>query len=327
MYKHNINPKNPLLENRKLPIPIHHELLKSLLYFGIFQYPLTQKELKRFCGTFTTSEEIGLELDFLEKGGYVKQKAGFYSTGDRNLDSMVERRLKGSIKAEQMLKMARWYSKLISYFPFVMGISLSGSLSKGYADEKSDVDYFIITEPGRLWLCRMLLVLFKRVFLFNSHKYFCVNYFIDTQNLEMEDKNIFTATELATLIPTSNTLLHRKLMQANPWVKDFFPNTLLESVSGEVISANNSMVKRLIEKIFQGKLGDNLDDYCFKVTISKWKKKFKNFSDTEFELNLRSKKDVSKHHPRGFQLKVLNALDERVKGFEDKFNVRIFRNG
>jgi hypothetical protein len=327
MLTHNIRLRTPIAENRKLPIPVHHELLKSLLYFGIFQYPLTLKELKRFCRTLTSIEEVELELDFLEKGGYVKQKDGFYSTGDQDIDLMVERRLKGNIKAEEMLKMARRYSKLISYFPFVRGISLSGSLSKGYADEKSDVDYFIITEPGRLWLCRMLLVLFKRVFLFNSHKYFCVNYFIDTQNLEISDKNLFTATELTTLIPTCNTSLHRKLMQANPWVKGFFPNTLLETVSGETIPANNSLVKRSIEKIFQGKLGDKLDGYCFKITIAKWKKKFKNFSDTEFELNLRSKKNVSKHHPRGFQIKVLKALDEKVKGFEDKFNVRIFKNG
>ncbi len=318
-----INYKNPISENR-LPGPVYTELVKTLLYFDIFQYPLSAKELKRFCGTRTTREEVEYDLDFLEKGGYVKQKDGFYSIADKDINSMVARRSKGKLKAEKMLKTAKGYSKLISYFPFVRGVYLSGSLSKGYADEKSDVDYFIITEPARLWFCRMLLVIFKRLFLFNSHKYFCVNYFIDAQDLEIQDKNIFTATELATLMPACNTALYRKLMMANRWVKDFFPNTLLESVSGEVMPANNSGLKRFAEKIFSGKAGDKLDDYCYKITIAKWQKKFNYFSDAEFELNLRSQKNVSKHHPRGFQKKVLNALNEKMKEFEQKFNVNLF---
>ena len=308
-------------ESRK--IPVSHELLRTLLYFEIFHFPLTAKELKRFCGTITTLDEVEYELRELIKAGYVKQKLGFYATAGQDIDSIVERRQIGNEKAEKMLKSARRYSKLISYFPFVRGIYLSGSLSKGYADDKSDVDYFIITKPGRLWICRMLLVIFKRVFLFNSHKYFCVNYFIDEAGLEIHEKNIFTATELATLIPTCNTALYRKLMQANSWVKDFFPNTLLESVSGETIPANNSWLKLIGEKLFIGKFGDMLDDYCYKITLAKWKKKFKSFTAEELELNLRSKKNVSKHHPQGFQLKVVKAFTEKVKDFEQTFQIKL----
>jgi hypothetical protein len=319
MYKQIITYGDTLFEGKKKTVS--NELLKTLLYFGIFHFPLSKKELKRYCGTFTTADEVEYELGFLEKLGYIKQHAGFYSTAEQDMDSIVERRINGNKMAEKMLKAAKRYSKLISCFPFVRGIYLSGSLSKGYADEKSDVDYFIITQPGRLWICRMMLVLFKRVFLFNSHKYFCVNYFIDSRDLEIPDKNIFTATELATLIPTCNTSLHRKLMQANSWVKEFFPNTMLESISGEGIPPNNSWVKKLGEKLFSGKFGDMLDDYCYKVTVAEWGKKFKEFTDTEFELNLRSQKNVSKHHPRGFQFKVVNAFKDKIKGFEQKFNV------
>lgn len=308
-------------ENRN--IPVSHELLRSLLYFSIFHFPLTPKELKRFCGTLTTIEEVEYELRFLEKIGYINHRSGFYSITEQDINTIADRRMIGNDKAEKMMKPAFRYSKLISYFPFVRGIYLSGSLSKGYADDKSDVDYFIITKPGRLWLCRMFLVLFKRIFLFNSHKYFCVNYFIDEETLEIQEKNIFTATELATLIPTCNTSLYRKLMQANPWVKEFFPNTLLESVSGETIQANNTGLKLFVEKIFSGRSGDILDDFCFKITVIKWKRKFKNMSDEELELNLRSKKNISKHHPQGFQIKVIKAFHEKVRDFEQKFQIKL----
>ena len=321
IYEYDINYRNSFSKPRKKNTP--HELLKALLYFDIFQYPLTLKELRQFCGTLTTLEEIENELGFLEKLGYVKQQQGFYSTADADISFVVERRIKGNTKAQQMLKISKRYSRLISFFPFTRGVYLSGSLSKGYANDESDVDYFIVTEPGRLWLSRMLLVLFKRVFLFNSHKYFCVNYFIDTDNLEIQDKNIFTATELTTLIPTCNTALYRRLMQANAWTKDFFPNTMLECISAENVPANESWVKRGLEKLFYGKWGDKLDDFCYKITFAKWKKKFKSFSDAEFELNLRSRKNVSKHHPRGFQLKVVAAFNEKLKNFEQKYRINL----
>lgn len=321
MYNHITSYRSEISGTRK--IPLSHELLRTLLYFEIFHFPLTEKELRRFCGLSVTYNEIEYELRLLEKLGYIKCKEEFYCTAGENIDAIVERRIRGHKKAEKMLIKAGKYSKLISYFPFVRGIYLSGSLSKGYADEQSDVDYFIITEPGRLWLCRTLLILFKRVFLLNSHKYFCVNYFVDTQNLEIEDKNIFTATELTTLIPTCNTYLYRKLMQANPWVKDFFPNTMLESVSGEEIGANTFWLKRFAEAIFLPRFSDKLDEFCYRITVNAWKRKFKNFSDWEFELNLRSKKNVSKHHPRGFQIRVIKEFAEKMKDFERRFQIKL----
>jgi predicted nucleotidyltransferase len=321
IYEYNINHINTILGNKKKVLS--HELLKTLLYFDIFYYPLSVKEIKRFCGIQITMEELENELGLIEKLGYVQHKGIFYSTCATDIDKLVERRVQGNIKALKMLKAAKRYSKLISYFPYVRGVYLSGSLSKGYADKKSDVDYFIITEPGRLWLCRMMLAVFKRVFLLNSHKYFCVNYFIDTESLEIPDKNIFTATELITLITTCNTALHRKLMQANPWVKEFFPNTLMESVSAQDMPANESWVKRLLEKFFSGKWGDKLDDICYEMTFAKWKKKFKKFSREEFELNLRSKKNVSKHHPRGFQAKVISLYREKIKDFEERYHINL----
>ncbi|HLX53609.1 MAG TPA: hypothetical protein VKR58_06695, partial [Aquella sp.] len=101
-------------------------MLKALLYFDIFQYPLTLKEIKQFCGTLTSLEELESELGFLEKLGYIKHQQGFYAIADADISFVVERRMWGNEKARQMLKTSKRYSKLISYFPFTRGIYLSG---------------------------------------------------------------------------------------------------------------------------------------------------------------------------------------------------------
>ena len=44
-----------------------------------------------------------------------------------------------------------------------------------------------------------------------------------------------------------------------------------------------------------------------------WKRKFPHFDESDFDLNMRTRKNVSKHHPQGFQQKVLDALEVKMK--------------
>lgn len=299
-------------------------VLKTLLYFEIFQYPITVDEIYEYCNQYPASkDEIQRQLIVLEEFGYISHKDQFYHIKNDNLTGLVQKRLKGYKEAEKLLKIAKRVTKFISWFPFVRSICLSGSLSKGYADKKSDIDYFIITEPGRLWISRTMLILFKKIFLFNSHKYFCVNYFVDTNSLEIPDKNLFAATELLSIIPASNAELYEQLMHSNFWIKEYFPNGELKTGKYKVIPQSNNIIKRGVERLFSGKFGDKVDDLCFRLTLSSWKRKFKHFNPDEFDLNLRTRKNVSKHHPNGFQLKVMKAFNENVLRFEKKFNMSL----
>ena len=165
-----------------------------------------------------------------------------------------------------------------------------------------------------------MLILFKKIILLNSKKYFCVNYFIDTDNLEIPDKNIFTATELVHIIPTYNAELYNDFISSNSWVRSFYPNKKM--FEGRLPSGNN-LIKRISEKMLSGRMGEKIDKWCFQRTIGHWKKKFPEFNEEEFDLNLRSKKNVSKHHPQGFQFKVTKAYEEKIKWFEKKLNIKL----
>jgi predicted nucleotidyltransferase len=294
-------------------------VLKTLLYFDIFHYPLNSQEINDNCQqlhiTLTETETI---LNELVTNGLIKKQENFYFVNDDS--SIVNRRKAGNKLANEALLIASRYSNLISKFPFVRGVYLSGSLSKGYMDKDSDIDYFIITAPSRLWLCRTLLVTFKKVVLLNSRKYFCVNYFIDTTNMEIPDKNLFTATELVSMHPTYNYQLYKQCMEENLWVKEFYPNKKVKE-DLNVLPEKNFLFKSTMEKILNTSLGEKLDAWCFRITIKHWRKKFKNFDENQFDLHLRSRKNVSKHHPQGFQTKALNAHQQKIKDFENKYNI------
>ncbi len=61
----------------------------------------------------------------------------------KNEPFLVERREKGNTKAAEMIAIARKVGDLLIRFPYVRGIAISGSLSKNFADDDSDID------PGR----------------------------------------------------------------------------------------------------------------------------------------------------------------------------------
>ncbi|HLX11545.1 MAG TPA: nucleotidyltransferase domain-containing protein, partial [Bacteroidota bacterium] len=126
--------------------------------------------------------------------------------------------------ADKRIKIALFMSQIIRRFPFVRGIFLSGDLSKGVATPPSDIDYVIVTAPGRLWICRTLLILFKKTFLLNKKKFFCLNYFIAEDSMYLDDQTYFTATEIAHLRPVINYEAYLAYLDANAWIKSFFPN-------------------------------------------------------------------------------------------------------
>ena len=182
-------------------------------------------------------------------------------------------------------------------------------------EEDSDIDYFIITHPNRVWFSRLILMLFKKLFLLNSKKNFCINYFVDSENLEIKEKNIFTATEIVTLLPTFGKNMYEDFYKKNYWIKQYFPNFPKRNTN-KVIDRKDGSFKSFFEKILGNKVGDKIDDFAMSLFERFNKTKYKNYDQEEFKLAFKSSKKESKHHPKFFQKKVLEEFDQRLKSLE-----------
>ena len=224
-------------------------------------------------------------------------------------------------RAQQFLPKAHMMSRLMSKFPFVRAVFISGSLSKNVMPDGGDIDYFIVTQPGRLWIARTLLVLFKKLFLFNSHKYFCVNYFVDQNHLEIEEKNRFTATEIITLLPTYGQQYYQQFFAANTWAKKYYP-CFPERAVTEIPVHQSGWVQQTGEFFFKEKTGDWVDRFFMKKTLNYWHRKFENFDKDKFAIALKSRPYVSKHHPLDFQTRVLAEYQNRMDLFAEKHQVQ-----
>jgi len=316
-------PAHHLIPERDIVLgPLAKNILRIVLYFDIFSHPLKASEIYQCCPEEKISfRKVDDELRNLVERQLLKSDRGFFIPVREDATSgHVMRRIDGEEKAREALKIARLFTRIISFFPFVRGIYISGSLSKGYMDHDTDIDYFIITARGRLWLSRSLLVLFKKIFLLNSRKYFCINYFIDTESLQIPDRNFFTATELVFILPAYNYELYTELIRENPWIRAYYPHFPLREKEG-VLPVKKPLIKTAFEKLLSGTVGEKLDAWFYKTTLKHWKKKFAHFDESTFDHRLRSKKNVSKHHPRGFQARILDAWEERIRKFETRHGI------
>ena len=233
----------------------------------------------------------------------------FYSL--HNEDALRQRRLAGNQLAGQILPRAYRIARFLYQFPFVRGIGISGSLSKHFAEPGSDIDLFVVTRANRLWIARTCMHLFKKLsYLAGRQHRFCMNYYIDEEALCIQEHNIFTATEIATLLPVAGM---NNFFKQNNWVSNYFPNAGEHKIDAHSVLA--TWYKRVLEWILDQ---DWLDDYLLRLTNKRWLKKEQVHKRNAKgnRMGLRNGKHFSKPNPAFFQQKIVQAWENKVQEME-----------
>lgn len=299
---------------------LKNNILRTLLYYDIFRHPLNSEEIYSFLPQNSISrDEIKNSLAVITSAveSEIGESEGFYYLKPNG--TYVQARMEKEKYSERMWKSARRVTHIIKRFPFVRSVIATGSLSKNSSDSQSDLDFMVITAPRRLWVARTLLMLFKKTVLLNSKKYFCINYFIASDNMEIEERNIYTATEIVTLKATYNTSLLKEFILKNMWVKDFFPNYTPFAgglnEAGCKVSNRHSILQKFSELFFPLRPGDRLDEYLREKTKLHWKKKYADMAEADRNFRLKSTKTESKAHPHSVQKTILAMYEEKLRQY------------
>lgn len=306
MYFVHFESQNATLQSLK------QDILRAIAYFDIFSYPLKKDEIWQFLQHCSERYEFARALDEMVADGIISYSQGYY--GIEDCISMVQRRLKGNALAGALVSRAHKIAAFLSAFPYVRAIGISGSLSKNFADEKSDIDFFIITSENRLWIARTFMHIFKKLtFLAGKQHWFCMNYYVDEKGLQIREKNIFTAIETATVLPSQGQDSFREFFIANSWVNSMFPNHVNNLDSSKKIS--EPFYKRLIEGIFNNKAGDWLDNKLRQITCKRWSKKSNNhkLNSRGIIMGLDAGKHYAKPDPNNFQVKVVEQYETKMQ--------------
>lgn len=286
-------------------------IFRALAYFDIFRYPLSKEEIVEFMNQPADNRSIEQCLSELLNEGAVFSHQGFYCLQDNPL--IMHRRNEGQQRAEKLLKKAGKIGRFLYQFPFVSGVAVSGSLSKNFAEENADIDFFIITKTNRLWLARTFMHLFKKLtFLTGRQHYYCMNYYIDEEALLLEEKNIFSAIELKTVLPVSGEKIMQHFFTVNQWANEWLPNCTYKKQLQK--DPRRTVLKKIIEWLLDNKAGNALDKFLFRIISRRWKNKTEK-QKTNYKgvmMGMITGRHFAKSNPGNFQAKVLQQYEEKI---------------
>ncbi|HEY6062327.1 MAG TPA: hypothetical protein VIV35_01890, partial [Chitinophagaceae bacterium] len=288
---------------------------ETLAYFDIFHYPLTGGEIRQFMPGITDQNFLEDCLYELQEEKAIFLAHGFYSIQNNPL--LAHRRRQGNQWAEKLLAKALRIGRFLYQFPFVRAVGISGSLSKNYAGEKADIDFFIITKANRLWIARTLMHLYKKLtFLTGRQHFYCMNYYIDEKALLLEEKNIFTAIEIKTLLPVSGEQTMKSFFATNNWASEWLPACNYRRQ--EKTDPGVSVFKKIIEWMLGTKAGNQLENYLFNLTQNRWKRKVEKGKRNKKgqAMDLITGKHFARSNPGAFQEKVLALYEQKLAGLK-----------
>jgi len=217
------------------------EIKKVIKYFLKYDYPPDLKEIHCFYPEKTNKTVIKHKITELQRKRKIiklkstKENIERYTLPEYGIKSLFGLKKKLGITRK---KLEKWqfvlFLRLISLFPQILMVGLSGSVSMNNAYEGDDIDLFIITAENRLFTGRFLSMMIAQ--LFGSRRSFsekkvkdkiCLNLFFDRSNMAVpkEKQTIFVGHEMIQMKPIIDKEdTYSSFMRQNPWVYEYFPN-------------------------------------------------------------------------------------------------------
>ena len=202
---------------------LRRAIARTVAYADVFDYPLDRSEIHRYLiGDAATADEVDALLERDGAFGELVERTDdkFHLRG--RASTVATRRAREAASAE-LWPIARTYGAWLTRLPLVRFVGVTGALAMSNAEPGADIDLFVLTHPGRLWLCRLLVLAVVRFAALRGHR-LCPNFLLSTEQLALRERNLFTAHEIAQMVPLRATEWYVRFVDANKWAFDFLPN-------------------------------------------------------------------------------------------------------
>lgn len=244
---------------------LQRAILHTVAYADVFDYPLTADEIHRYLigmpagrGTVRGALSNHLPPGLSRSGRYFTLQGREAAIGTRK-QRMTE--------ATDYWRRAVHYGRRMSHLPFVRMVAVTGALAMDNIAD-GDIDYLIITEPGRLWLCRALIVALVRMAAARGVE-LCPNYFLSERALVLEERNLFTAHEVAQMVPLAGLATYRQLRELNRWTDQFLPNAGGAPRRMAAVEPGRARTRRILEGTLRSRVCGPLENWEMRRKVRK----------------------------------------------------------
>jgi hypothetical protein len=289
---------------------IERAILLTVAYADIFDYPLTAAEIHRYLvGTAASPAAVQAALD----GGRLAPDALSYRDGHITLpgrEAIVTTRRRRASVAARLWPLALRYGQVIASLPFVRMVAVTGALAMDNVETEADIDFLIVTEPGRLWLCRALVIGLVRLAARRGDR-LCPNYFLSEHALVLREHTLYTAHELVQMVPLAGLATYRRLRTLNTWADGFLPNADGPPRQPATSGAPDRPARRLLEAALRTPAGGWIERWEMDRKVHKFSRQRDGAAETAFCA------DWCKGHFDGHGERTLTAFTDRLRAIEE----------
>ena len=230
----------------------------------------------------------------------------------RGREAIIARRLDRACSSDRLWQHAQRFVRVLRLLPFVRMIAITGALSMKNSAADDDIDVLIVTTPDRVWLTRAFAIA-----LVYAGKLFgdtlCPNYVISERALILDKRTLFVAHEFVQMVPVYGLAVYDRMWAANAWIRNLLPNATqsLWSEPEQPHSLVGRSVKRAVEALLNGRVGDALETWEMGRKIRKFQSKL-GYPDGDALLD----RDHVKGHFNDYGEPVMRLYAERLAQFE-----------
>jgi len=231
-------------------------ILRTVAYGDLFDFPMTLPEVHRYLeATPAGIDEVRRAAQRMAPERLQLVGPFVMLPGRARLSELRKRR--AEVAARLWPEAIRCGSS-VGRVPFVRMVAVTGALAMDNVDEGADLDYLIVTEPGRVWLCRLLIVQLVRLHRLRG-VVICPNWILSEEAIRLERRDLFSARELAQMVPVVGPDVYRRMIEANGWIRDHLPNAVGPPRAEHALTAAGSPVGRLGEVVLRWSAFDPLE--------------------------------------------------------------------
>jgi len=257
---------------------LQQAIVKTLAYFDVFNFPLTDWEIYKYL---YAEELIDKKISYFQVRETlahlpaVEFKDGFYFLAGQS--ELAVLRKSRQLIAREKYQRARRVAKLFSVLPFIKMVAVCNSLAYDNTRLESDIDFFIITRANKVWTTRFYSTLLLKIFhlrpkVTNKRDKVCVNFIIGENALNLQPlmiaDDIYFKYWIKQLVPLYNQGgIFRKFVKINDYLSQsinsaappFFYNK--RKINEGTMS---KFVKFILEIINSGKWVEN---FCRRIQL------------------------------------------------------------
>ena len=245
---------------------VQRAIVAAVAYADVFDWPLWPFEVHRFLSLRAGRAEVDEGLAVRALGEFVSATDGQLTLVGR--ESLVAQRRHREALSAALWPEARSWGRRVAGLPFVRMVAVTGSLAVNAAAADADIDLFVVTADGRLWLTRALTVAVVRTAA-TAGTSLCPNYLLASSALALPERDLFTAHELVQMVPLAGRAAWQELMARNNWVRDLLPNhpgpaappagSGLSAASGRRPGLERALGLGLVDRIERWEMGRKID--------------------------------------------------------------------